>query len=764
MTRHRRYTIHRRSNWGLAFAAVTTLVLLTPSAAHAQSESRPTATRSHLAPSASSALNATNGWSIVASPNGKVRFGSLTSVSCPDPDACEAVGYFANGTGDQVPLVEVWNGTKWTRQTTPNPPGGTYESLNSVSCVTKDDCEAVGSYDSINSGTLALAEEWNGSTWSIQTTPTSVAAPTLASVSCIASDNCEAVGSYYGGSGDDTQETLAELWNGSAWTVQTTAGTGGLDGISCTASDDCEAVGSPSDGGSGVTLAENWNGTTWTLQTTPVPSKSTGDTLNGVSCTTSDECVAVGIYESRSDDYLTLAEGWNGTTWTLQTTGNPSGASDSLLRGVSCSAPDDCEAVGLTDSGPLSEIWNGSNWSIQTINGFAFAQLADVSCTAAAACEAVGNNSGSSDASEVTFAEVWNGTTWTMQASPSPSGTLGNSLNGVSCVASDECEAVGYTLNDGYTNETLAEGWNGTKWTLQTIPDPTGASQTTLEGISCTASDDCEAVGYYTSSSGAFATLAEEWNGSTWSTQTTRNPTTASELTAISCVNEDDCEAVGFDQNNSGVQSILAEVWNGTAWTKQTAPGPSGSLLDGISCVSASDCEGVGNYPNATYGTGMNLAEQWNGKTWITQTAATNGTLGSSLGGVSCTASNACEAVGSYVNPDSGNYVTLAEGWNGTNWTIQTTPSGYAYAGVSCGAENNCDAVGPSSGTFDGQTTLAATWNGTKWKTQATPNPTGAKGSGLGSISCPVLQSCKAVGSYEDSSSTSLTLAEQYTG
>ncbi len=46
--------------------------------------------------------------------------------------------------------------------------------------------------------------------------------------------------------------------------------------------------------------------------------------------------------------------------------------------------------------------------------------------------------------------------------------------------------------------EGLAEGWDGTKWAVQTTPNPTGASgDSDLSGISCASATACMAVGAY---------------------------------------------------------------------------------------------------------------------------------------------------------------------------------------------------------------------------------------------------------------------------
>jgi hypothetical protein len=94
-----------------------------------------------------------------------------------------------------------------------------------------------------------------------------------------------------------------------------------LDGVACSSSTDCEAVGvyPPSQPtGDYATLAEGWNGTTWALQATPNPTDATGGGLSEVTCPSSTECEAVGYYSTNSSDYATLAEAWSPPITTAQ--------------------------------------------------------------------------------------------------------------------------------------------------------------------------------------------------------------------------------------------------------------------------------------------------------------------------------------------------------------------------------------------------------------------------------------------------------------
>jgi hypothetical protein len=232
----------------------------------------------------------------------------------------------------------------------------------------------------------------------------------------------------------------------------------------------------------------------------------------------------------------------------------------------------------------------------------------------------------------------------------------------VSCPSATFCEAAGVYFNRSGTEGTLAEVWNGTKWAVQPTPNPSGATLFTSLGVSCPSATFCEAVGSYESGSAVEATLAEVWNGTKWAIQSTPNPTGASSssLGGVSCPSATFCEAVGSYESGSAVEATLAEVWNGTTWAVQSTPnhtGPTSSSLGGVSCPSATSCEAVGIFNNG-FGT---LAEVWNGTTWAVQfTPNPTAAIRSSLAGVSCPSATPCEAVGSFT--DSGDqYVTLVE-------------------------------------------------------------------------------------------------------
>ncbi len=63
-------------------------------------------------------------------------------------------------------------------------------------------------------------------------------------------------------------------------------------------------------------LIETWDGTAWLIAATPNFAFGSAPVLNGVSCSSSTSCVAVGS-ESSSEQSVTLVETWNGTDWSI---------------------------------------------------------------------------------------------------------------------------------------------------------------------------------------------------------------------------------------------------------------------------------------------------------------------------------------------------------------------------------------------------------------------------------------------------------------
>jgi len=641
---------------------------------------------------------ATAPWSIARTPNPHARNGSLASISCTSTTVCVAVGNHVNLSGLQHGLAEVWNGTRWTVTSVHTPKHGLAATLFGVSCASATDCVAVGAW--VNNGPyeVTLAEHWNGTSWSVTPSPNAGADQRmLLAVSCASATFCAAVGSYFTVS--NTVQTLAEHWDGSTWSLDPTPNPSGatysrLAGVSCVSATDCEAVGSSD---ANQVLAEHWNGSGWSLQTVALPSGASNSSLAAVSCTSATACIAVGgacVPPAQCNvvgggPTSPLAERWNGTSWAGAAPVAPSGVSAAYLDGVSCATASACAAVGFstTDFGgtvTLAENWNGTSWSQQTTPnaaGSIFNSLEAVSCASATSCISAGgvNYSG-------TLAEQLSGTSWSLLHAADPGGTLGGELASVACASSTACTAVGGSL---------IEAWNGTSWSIQRPAEPVG-----FRGVSCSLATACTAVGGYLSGVGADRSLAQRWDGSAWSVQSTADPSTSGnvDLSAVSCPSATSCIAVGMFETSSSYclgpgagDSPLAEEWDGTAWSLSSVPAPSGAVcvaLTGVSCTSATQCFGVGSYTDSANNS-FTLVERWNGTAWSIVAGTDPGGGSNQLNAVSCASATLCVAVG------VSGFQSLAELWNGTSWSVQSLPSGCcALTGVSCRSTTSCLAVG----------------------------------------------------------------------
>jgi hypothetical protein len=343
----------------------------------------------------------------------------------------------------------------------------------------------------------------------------------LESVSCTGPMFCMAVGSYQGAT---AELTLAEVWNGTGWTIVpspngSTTDFNQLSSVSCASAASCVAVGAYSNGTSDFTLGESWDGHSWTISPTVNPSTASGNpsqSLSGVACTSSTSCTAVGGYSIDVNTAQTLVETWDGHTWSVVPSANTSSTDADYLNSVSCSTPTSCMAVGSVNSSPsqtMAEQWNGTTWSIvTTLNASTTTSnvLNEVTCTNPSFCMAVGYND--TGASPPSLIEMWNGTAWSIVSGPSTSvpNSDENFLYGVSCTDPSNCVATGHWSNTGDVKDsTLIESWNGLAWSIVPSPNASPTLQDDLSGASCGGGTQCVTVGQ-TQTAGANQTLVEQ--------------------------------------------------------------------------------------------------------------------------------------------------------------------------------------------------------------------------------------------------------------
>jgi hypothetical protein len=234
---------------------------------------------------------------------------------------------WAVGQSSTHTLIEHWNGSKWSIVPSPNPSGTNNRFLASVSAHTANDIWAAGGYEGPNSFDLTLVEHWNGSKWSIVPSPSPDASLTgddLAAVQALSANNVWASGfADAGGSDQGITPTLIEHWNGSSWSVVSSPAVKNaanyLTGMAAIATNNIWAVGSSMTNttNQSATLIEHWNGSKWSITPSSTPANSSSS-LNAVATHTGSDIWAVGNSLSNSSNVQKpLTEHFDGSKWNV---------------------------------------------------------------------------------------------------------------------------------------------------------------------------------------------------------------------------------------------------------------------------------------------------------------------------------------------------------------------------------------------------------------------------------------------------------------
>ena len=312
----------------------------------------------------------------------------------------------------------------WVQDVLPAATEGGTEGLSGVSCVSESECVAVGRGEGEGESPLALA--WDGSEWNVmdaaQPSTGEGGGSWLSRVSCPSENWCMAIGTFYG---ESPEQPFAEYWSGSEWALAempAPGGTGEVLDVSCSSSDFCAAVGAYE----GQTMAETWDGTEWSVQSSPGLEGYSTNRLSGISCTSATACVAVGSVKTAKHEYAPLVESWNGSVWSLQSA--PAGNADEVAA-VSCVSASYCMATGI-EADQIS-LWDGTKWSASFEGEVS---LQGIWCAAEDSCDSFGDSM---------FGRHWNGSEWLPEnlAPRNGGSTLG--MRDISCPPPGSCVAVG---------------------------------------------------------------------------------------------------------------------------------------------------------------------------------------------------------------------------------------------------------------------------------------------------------------------------------
>ena len=360
----------------------------------------------------------------------------------------------------------------------PSPNGGTdLNSLSDVDIVSPNDVWAVGYYTVVD-GTYhryqAMAQHWDGTSWSLITVPLAGYESELSSISPLSSSDIWAVG-YSKESATGALRTYALHWDGSTWTQVSSPNfqyNSYLDAVAAVSPDAVWAVGGATNqnGTTGATLVLFWDGTSWASVSSPNP--DVYNSLKSVTANSVDDMWAAGVTEN-TDPQAQLERTFTihctrlGCTTVLSPN---SGVGSNELFSIAALSPTQVWAVGYSvvmtrpyeDDLPLTLQWSGQGWSVlptpplpDGFDGGDFEKVIPVSATAVWAVGEVYNHMTSTDQ---TYAALWNGSSWTVY--PPLNVTSFNFFRGGAALSANDLWAVGEARPDINTRQTLIERYN----------------------------------------------------------------------------------------------------------------------------------------------------------------------------------------------------------------------------------------------------------------------------------------------------------------
>jgi hypothetical protein len=317
------------------------------------------------------------------------------------------------------------------------------------------------------------------------------------------------------------------------------------------------------DAGAG-TLTEHWNGAAWSVVASP-DRLHVDDVLNAVADVSPTNAWAVGLVKTTGvKTGSPLIVHWDGASW--QTVASPAGSG--VLRAISADSASDIWAVGDDGRGhAIAFRSDGTSWVSTTLPAPDVDKLEGVKAFGPHDVWAVGSQIPGPTADGRTLVMHWNGSAWSIVPSANPNRNV-DVLHAVDGVSSNDLWAVGQQGRSetqtgvGPGTRTLAEHWNGTRWSAVTTPN--SGDEDSLNGVAATASTRVFAAGTFVQTGGSIPvdrTLGVRWNGASWALDPTANVGTTDNLLkgAAAIPGTTSAWVVGFNLTSSSGDQTLIE-------------------------------------------------------------------------------------------------------------------------------------------------------------------------------------------------------------
>jgi len=278
----------------------------------------------------------------------------------------------------------------------------------------------------------------------------------------------------------------------------------------------------------------------------------------------------------------------------------------------------------------------------------------------------------------------YDGTQWTAFPAPGMKGNNTSFLGGVADISPTDVWAVG-TVNTGEANPgQVIERWNGTEWTVVAGPTFASGDVPSLKAMTAISANDIWAVGSLLSDGGEILNfLFEHWDGQSWAS--TSRVVNDAFLFGVSADAANDVWAVGFAGPENDKSKTLVMHYDGTGWKDVASPsvGTGANQFNGVVALAPNDVWAVGfstPVPPPKEAATLTLIEHWDGTGWTVVTSPNVGPnsiyQSNRLEGITAVSSTDIWAFGSYtVANGSGQQKTLLLHWDGTAWTIAPSPS-----------------------------------------------------------------------------------------